>query len=173
MLITVANDVIDNGNDIRIWPLPNKEGRKFDRGIFYNEIVNDDSGDDDHYDGVSDSGRIQLEDGTPVEWCSQNQPEYGHQGITFDLDNLLDEIGRRWKSLRKVQTIPILLPDYKMERCSHQLDNNQRDTGHNDKVSKSEKFSRSAYQGIMIDLYPNVRIKGKPNAVTIDARTNK
>ena len=152
LLITVARDVIDNEQDIKIWPLPNKQGKRFNRDVFYNEIIIQDDDND-----AFGSGKAHFEDGTPVNSESYYDSQQDsccrpHLKTThLDLESLLEEIGRRWKSIRKSYSIPMLLPDWNISGCDDAND----------------------YPGIMIDLYPNVRPKRKPNAITIDSRTNK
>ena len=100
-----------------------------------------------------------MENDTPVDqWMSESQNNNENDNRDennnvhhFDLESLLEEIGRRWKYVRKMQSIRMLLPDWNL------VQNGDKD----------------AYPGIMIDLYHNISVKGKPNAITIDARTNK
>jgi hypothetical protein len=160
ILITAAKDVIDNGQDIKLWELPKKGRGKFDRSVFYDEII-----EDDDYD---DSAMIQLEDGSPVPVQQENYKD----GANLDLENLLEQIGRRWKNIRKMQSIPLLLPDWKLHgQVNHRKES---DTGDEDKDDNgNDRNNTDAYPGIMLDLYQIIRVKRRPAAVTIDSRTNK
>ena len=120
------------------------------------------NGDDDD---IGFNGMIQFDHGCSVE--------------NLDLERSLEEIRRLWKNIRKVQTIPMLLPDWKC--CEQIIFQNEeksdiaKDKDDGDLVMEdgSDNNLEASYPGIMIDLYHNIRIKGNPTAVIIESRTNK
>jgi len=142
-LKTVAKDVLDNGSFINAWPLPNKDGLKFDFNIFYHDIVTE------YNDG---DGVI-----SPTQEC---------KGETYlDLDNLLEGIVRQWKQIKKTQSIPLLLPDWNIR---HRRSQQEAMIG-----ESSIAEDDPSYPGIMLDLYQVIKIKRKPTHVTINSMTNK
>ena len=123
-VVMVAKDAVDNGLQINVWPLPRMDGGTFERSKFFNEITTTDYYSEHSYIETSESfARGEV-----------------------DLDDLLDDIDRSWKKVRKAQTLALFLPGW--ER-------------------------RPANPGIMLDLIRPVQIKKKPQAVTVNQETNK
>jgi hypothetical protein len=158
-LITVARDLFYNDHFIKMWPLPNKTGRQFNNALFYNEIIDndEDKSDNNNDDGshkveIAGSSLKVLHDDSATEQNSDSTQ-------TLDIESLLEEIGRRWKNIRKSLTIPMFLPDWRLHMGG--------------KKSDDESQYGNGYPGIMLDLYPCIRFKRKPNPITVDARTNK
>lgn len=168
MLYTAVNDVFDNGQEIHLWPLPNKTRKMFDKSLFYNEIL-----DDDEYD--RDDTRLHVEEGTPVSIDDND----AYNGIVHvDLEDLLETIGRRWKKVRKSQSIPLLLPDWNLEGQKEKVKNGDDKVDNLMDVDEDHNKSNTNdddgdYPGIMMDLYPTIRKKGKPKEITIDSRSKK
>lgn len=168
LLLTAASDVFDNDQEIHLWTLPSKMRKaKFDKSIFYDEIIQNDDNDNNSDDEFDCSARFRLEEGTPVH-IDMNEGEDGVANI--NLEHLLETIGRRWNKVRKSQSLPLLLPDWNLSTRQEV----NTDVGHESTIGVDEGDKKDdAYPGIMLDLYRTVRKKSKPTAVTIDARTKK
>ena len=173
MLYTAVNDVFDNGQEINLWPLPNKMRKMFDKSLFYDEILDDDM-DDEELEQKENSARFRVEEGTPVS-IDDNEDLNGI--VHIDLEDLLETIGRRWKKVRKSQSIPLLLPDWNLQRQKEKVNGDGKAGNLMDVDAEHDKSNanndNSGYPGIMLDLYPTVRKKGKPKEITIDSRTKK
>jgi hypothetical protein len=98
--VTAARDTVDNGIDVRVWPLPisashspNNKCEVFDRSVFFNRITTV-----DEYYGSPNSSDDVLGGTTVIE-----------------LESMLERISLQFFKLRKSQTIPLLLPD----QCLH------------------------------------------------------
>lgn len=151
-----SKDLVDSDVDIRLWALPRSARGVFDRSLFYYYIATVES------DGDDEAEAGNLPQGSPAE-------------EDLDLDGLLMKFLASWSKVRKFQTIPMFLPDwkelYKGEASKGGEDGNDSD---DEMVGNgSGAASSSAHPGIMLDLYQTIRIKKKPIATTIYSRTNK
>ena len=124
-VVIVAKDAVDNGLEINVWPLPRLNATStFDRAKFFNLITTKDV--------YSEPSYIENTEG-----FAQGE---------IDLDDLLEDIDRSWKKVRKAQTMALFLPGWE---------------------------TRPANPGIMVDLIRLVQIKRKPVPVTVNQATNK
>ena len=122
-VVTVAKDAVENGLQINVWPLPRRNA-SFDRSKFYADITTKDV--------YSEPSGMET-----TEEFAQGE---------IDLDDLLNDIDKSWKKVRKASTMALFLPGWE---------------------------SRPANPGIMMDLIRPVQIKRKPVAVIINQETNK
>mmetsp|Transcript_11578 Transcript_11578/g.25067 ORF Transcript_11578/g.25067 Transcript_11578/m.25067 type:complete len:773 (+) Transcript_11578:166-2484(+) len=124
-VVIVAKDAVDNGLEINVWPLPRLNAPSpFDRTKFFDLITTKDV--------YSEPSYIENTEG-----FAQGE---------MDLDDLLEDIDRSWKKVRKAQTLQLFLPGWE---------------------------NRPANPGIMVDLIRPVQVKRKPVAITVNQATNK
>lgn len=124
--LVLANDVAENGIEIHLWPL----GNIFRTPIFYDRI---DVLPKYHAFGIP-----------TVPHDSQTLQKGNHNA--FNLGDVLDEVQNNWKKIRKLQSLPFLLPDWK---------------------------SHPNKPNIMLDLYSLIRLKRKPIPVIVNQKTNR
>lgn len=123
LMVIVAKDAVENGLDVQVWPLPRFNGAPFCRKLFFNNITT-----------TRDDLRSFL--------LERQDDEEG----AFDLDDMIEDVLHQWKKVRRVSSLPLLLPDWR------------------DKPDDP---------GIMVDLFGIIQIQRKPQSVTIHQLTNK
>jgi hypothetical protein len=123
LMVIVAKDAIENGLDIQVWPLPCSNGAPFCCKLFFNDITT----------ACDDYQSFLLE---------QQDDEEG----AFDLNDMIENALQQWKKVRRVSSLPLLLPDWR---------------------------DRPDDPGIMVDLFGIVQIQRKPQLVMIHQLTNK
>ena len=133
-VITVARDAVDNGLDLCVWPLPCADAygwRPFRRDLFFNSITTVDKTADREFDLATNRASLGADDGG---------------GGAIDLDDILEDIGQRWKKMRKALTLPLLFPGWD---------------------------DRPEDPRIMLDFYRIIQVQRKPAPVTVHQETNK
>lgn len=132
----VANDTAGNGIDIQLWPLPKSISTRsssppFRRHVFFDSITtkNVHNGADSYEDFYLSSSCERMD-----------------AGVVFDFDDMLEDVQRQWKKVRRAYSVPLLLPDFR-ERPEH--------------------------PGIQLDFFNIIQIQTKPSAVTIHQLTKK
>ena len=134
-------------------------GGLFDRGKFYDYIttVDEEDADEEHDgDGDNDGGEANRHD--------------------LNLDQLLEQFCITWEKTRKMQSIPMYLPDWNLYN-THDEHGDIMDVPMVDQINSNEHHENSeqerAYPGIMLDIYQIIRIKKKPQPTTIHSGTRK
>lgn len=154
----VAKDAMANGLDIQVWPLPrpfpsttnnngaagaqnNHPSFSFRHDLFFHKICTKNSN-----STIADFS---------LDYSSQ-QPsqQHGEQSVSsssnnqnnFDIDDMLDDIKRQWKKVRKAYSVPMFLPDWK---------------------------DHPEYPGIQLDFFNIVQIQKKPTPIMIHQLTKK
>jgi len=178
-VITAAKDVVDNGLDIRVWPLPippsssseqqlhKSTTTAFDCSLLFNHITTIQEGEPPPNLDIASSP------GEP----SSSQHSRGSVGAYFDLDSILEQIRIQWKRVRKVQTIPLLLPDWNLpSSCAKEKDSSDHAAPSSSTPAKTTTTTTTtppSYPGIMLDLFQTTMIKRKPVPVVMTSKTNK
>jgi ATP-dependent DNA helicase 2 subunit 1 len=162
-------DLVENEVVIRLWALPRADRIPFDYKLFYDFIVFDQCQDGDNDNDNDNAGII----------GSQGMLQHSPGENDLDLDGLLEQFSQAFGRVRKTQSIPMHLPDWyatsgtrtATETATATDANNHQ----NDAYSQSSSHPNSigSYPGIMLDIYPMIRIKKKPIPITINARTKK
>jgi len=156
-LLTIAKDAMENGIDMKIWPLPccyycdNDTGIKqgnnpkdvvlspFDWNLFYDEFNKVVNNSDDHYHDDDESMK-----------------RASSRTSNFDLDEMMESIKIHWKKVRKAFSLPLLLPGGR---------NSNREGNSNKKEGEET--------GIMLDFFRVVNVRRRPQPVTVHQGTNK
>jgi len=132
-----VKDLLENGIYTRLWSLPRVDKMSFDRTLFYDYIITDDENDPD-----KNSLHAETQD-------------------DLNLEGLLEKVSEAFMKVRKLQTIPMQLPDWEGIPKSCRYDDSE------------EMANNATYPGIMINLYHVIRIKKKPLPTYINSRTRK
>ena len=162
---SVCKDLEENDVGVKLWALPKVEGEGvgagglFDRGKFYDYIttVDEEDADEEHDgDGDNDGGEANRHD--------------------LNLDQLLEQFCITWEKTRKMQSIPMYLPDWNLYN-THDEHGDTMDVPMEDQINSNAHHENSeqerAYPGIMLDIYQIIRIKKKPQPTTIHSGTRK
>ena len=122
-LLTLAEDIRDNGIKIQVWAMPTvKQDFIFDRSLFFDELL------------LGAKGKTTISTNNTFKFFQ-------------NVGDMLSDINVQSATPRKVQTVPLLLPDF--------WDNHMDDPC------------------IMLDLFALVQIKRKPYPITVHQDTFK
>jgi ATP-dependent DNA helicase 2 subunit 1 len=133
-----VKDLLENGICTRLWSLPRADKVKFNRSLFYDFIITEDDNDSDR-----------------KMFHTESEDD-------LNLEGLLERVSEAFLKVRKLQTVPMYLPEWTEMPSSNRSN-----------AAEEKMTNNSPNPHIMINLYHVIRIKKKPLPVIINSKSRK